>query len=599
MGWNIYKRASTLLELFSLLWQNEKKLRWQLIASFLLMLLSSSFLLLLPWFLKFIIEFLPRPNELSIVIYLLLSYGLLWTFIQILINVRQTIACRVFERSINKFCYNIFKNLLELPLSFHIHNATGNLISAIERAQLHMPNVYFCMLFIIIPVVFEVLFAALLLGAYYGASFSLFLLLLLLTYISFSWYCISCIVKVQRESSHHHRRVSAYIADILLNIEGIHYQLGYDSILQECRERLSQREEAVVRKTIRVDLVAIGQSIITGICFIFMTILVGIGVAKGNLEVSDFVLFNGYLLQFLIPLNIIGISVFRNVREGLTNLEDVLQLFKNNMLHDKGSSSSKIKKEASEIKFEKVTFCYPNNSNSALKDLTFTIPRGKTTAIVGTNGSGKSTLTKLIYKFYEPTAGNIFIQGKDIKKVDTKLLRGIIGIVPQETFLLNDTIYKNLILGDTIDINTEFFQNVAHLTNLSQWINTLPNGYDSVVGERGVQLSGGEKQRIGIARALLKRPKILIFDEATSALDIDTEEHIFSSLEEKYNNITKIFITHNLKILNKVNNIIYMRDGYVVSVGEHKDLLKNSVPYQSLWDTLIGSNSPIYESLAV
>ncbi len=599
MGLNIYNRATTLFELFSLLWQNGRGLRWQLITSFLLMLLSSLLLLLLPWFLKFIIEYLPRPNELSIVIYLLASYGVLWTFIQVLINVRQTIACRVFERSINKFCYKIFKNLLELPLSFYVQNATGNLMSAIERAQLHMPNVYFCMLFIIIPVIFEIFFAAFLLGFYYGLSFSFFLLLLLLTYISFSWYCIGWIVKVQRESNHYHRQVSTYITDILLNIEGIHYQLSCDSVLQECDKRLSQREEAVVRKTIRVDLVAIGQSIITGLCFTFMTLLAGIGVCRNNLEVSDFVLFNGYLLQFLIPLNMIGISVFRNVREGLTNLEDVLHLLKNSALHDKTPTHFKINEEASEIKFQQVTFCYPNNSSSALKDVTFTIPRGKTTAIVGTNGSGKSTLTKLIYNFYEPTSGNIFIQGKNIKNVDMQLLRKIIGIVPQEAFLLNDTIYKNLTLGDESSIDTELFQAIAQTTNLSQWIKTLPNGYNSIVGERGVQLSGGEKQRIGIARALLKRPKVLIFDEATSALDIDTEERIFSSLEKKYQNITKIFITHNLKILNKVDNVIYMKDGCVVSLGTHKDLLKNNVPYQRLWNTMIETHSPIHESQAI
>lgn len=585
--------------MFALLWQNERRLRWQLIVSFVLMLLSSSLLLLLPWFLKFIVEVLPKPNELSIVIYLLLSYGLLWTFVQVLINVRQTVACRVFERSINKFCYNMFRNLLNLPISFHVHNATGNLISAIERAQLHMPNVYFCMLFIIIPVVFEIFLSAFLLGVYYGILFSFSLLFLLLTYISFSWFCINSIVKVQRESNRRHRRVSSYITDILLNIEGIHYQLGYDSILQECQERLSHREEAVVRKTIHVDLVAIGQSIITGVCFILMTVFIGLEVVKNKLEVSDFILFNGYLLQFLIPLNMIGISVFKNVREGLTNLEDILQLAKDNSLHAYSSSQLKIKEEISEIKFEKVNFCYPSNSISALKDVTFTIPNGKTTAIVGTNGSGKSTITKLIYKFYTPDNGSITIQGNNIEEIDTQSLRKIISIVPQDTFLLNDTIYKNLTLGSIIDVNSELFQSVAHLTNLSQWIKTLPNGYNSIVGERGVQLSGGEKQRIGIARALLKRPKILIFDEATSALDLNTENTIFSLLEKNYKNITKIIITHNLKVLNKVDNIIYMKGGYVISTGEHKDLLKNSAPYQSLWDTLMESNSTIYESHAI
>lgn len=564
MKLKFHEGANTLLELFHLLWNNNEKLRFQLILSGFLILLTSTLFLILPWFLKFIVENLSIPNNQWLIFYLLSSYGILWTFIQVLIQVRQTVAYRVFERSINKVCFTIFKNLLSFPLSFHVYNATGSLMNAIERSQIHMPNVYFCMIFIIIPMIFEIFFAAILLGIYYGVTFSITLLAFLFLYITFCWCCINWIVAGQREGNYHHRRVSSYITDILLNIEGIHYQLSYEPVLKECTERLSQREDAIVRKTMRVDFVAMGQSLITGLCFTFVTIIVGFDVFQNKLGVSDFVLINGYLLQFLIPLNMMGISVFKNIKEGLTSLEEVVGFMRDSHLLEDKKLPFMIKEEACEIKFKKVNFSYPHKSNLALKNVSFTIPSGKATAIVGTNGSGKSTLTKLIYKFYEPTNGSIIIQGKDIKTVNNTALRSIIGVVPQETFLLNDTVYKNLSFGDYLNLNSEFFQNIASITNLDKWIKSLPQGYDTVVGERGVQLSGGEKQRIGIARALLKKPKILIFDEATASLDFDTEEKIFNHILKDYKGITRIIITHNMKILDKIDKIIRIENGNIM-----------------------------------
>ena len=276
---------------------------------------------------------------------------------------------------------------------------------------------------------------------------------------------------------------------------------------------------------------------------------------KGKLHVSDFVLFNGYLIQFLAPLNAIGLSVLRSIREGLTSMEDVMNIILiPEELHNKGEVI--LTEHPVSVEFRGVSFKYPENDRYAIQDISFILPPGKTIALVGANGSGKSTISKLLYKLYEPSTGAIYLNNQNIQDFNLSLLREHIGVIPQDTLLLNDTLYANLVLNNELDVDSDFFKNIVTKTKVSDLLSKLSDGYNTSIGERGVKLSGGEKQRIALARALLKRPKILIMDEATSALDSHTEKEILESLNVEFSNISKIIITHNINNLNFVDEII-------------------------------------------
>jgi ATP-binding cassette subfamily B protein len=388
------------------------------------------------------------------------------------------------------------------------------------------------------------------------------------------------VLVAQRDANYQHTQVSSYIVDVLMNIEGIHYQFGQNLALEQCTSKVVDKENAVVRQLVRMDIVGIGQNLIAGSGLIFMTTLIGFKVIEHKLIVGDFVLFNGYLLQFLAPLNMIG-YIIRNLRDDFIKMEDVVNLLNQNTELVISKPITKITEISKEIKFESVSFTYSNKTEFILQDINFSLPVGKTTAIIGANGSGKSTITKLIYRFYEVSSGRILIQDKNIKDINLASLREIIGIVPQEVFMFNASIYANLVFGD-LDISSDFFNEVIDIIGINEWIKNLPKGYNTEVGEKGLKISGGEKQKIGIARTLLRQPKLLILDEATSELDLITEQRIFDYLNKNHRAITQLIITHNLRRINHVNQIIFMQDGKIIDCGTHQELLINE-QYNKLW----------------
>jgi|GEM_PF-1996414 ATP-binding cassette subfamily B protein len=576
---DLQTRYNTLSILLVAVWGTDKQMQLRLVGGGLLVLISSLLSMVMPWLLKFVVDSFYNPSMAKLLFWVFISYGMLWATSQVIINLRQILVYRSFERGIHKFSLKIFQKLLDLPISYHIHNATGSIMNYIERAQAAIPDVLFGLLFVILPVVIEIIVVGGILWYHYGFVFGFSLLLIFILYLLFTWLIMDWVLIAKRDANYQHTQVSSYITDVLMNIEGVHYQFGQNLALEQCKSKVVDRENAVVRQLVRMDVVGIGQNLIAGGGLIFMTTLIGFKVIKHKLIVGDFILFNGYLLQFLAPLNMIG-YIIRNLRDDFTKMEDVINLLKQDTeLISK--SIIKITEISKEIKFESVSFTYPNKTEFILQDINFSLPVGKTTAIIGANGSGKSTITKLMYHFYEVSSGKILIQGKDIKDINLASLRKIIGIVPQEVFMFNASIYTNLVFGD-LDISSDFFNEVMDIVGINELVKNLPKGYNTEVGERGLKISGGERQKIGIARTLLRQPKLLILDEATSALDVATEQRIFDYLNKNHRAITQLIITHNLRRINHVNQIIFMQDGKIIDCGTHQELLINK-QYNKLW----------------
>lgn len=550
------RKSQILRKLVLSLWHDEKTFKIRLILGVSLIFVTAGITLALPWWLKHIVDTLgtnPISSSLQII---LLSYGCIWIFAQVLVAFRQIAVYRVFERGVYKLGVEVFEKLLNLPLSYHVNRSTGGLLNAIERAQAALPDVLFGLMFVVIPLIVEVAIAICFISYYYELKYVLVLFFLFLAYFLFTWASIGWIVDAQRKGNKEDKKVSSFIADILMNIEYIHYQDYHKPALNECRKNMSIRENAITQKLVRIDLIYLGQIAIAGAGFIILTMLVGKDVASGKLVVSDFVLFNGYLIQFLMPLNAIGTSVLRKIREGLTRMEDVMDIMLLPSPHIDVSSNESLPEAPASIEFKNVSFKYPDADGYALEDINLNIEPGKTIALVGANGSGKSTIVKLLYRLYEPANGEILLNQQNIKNYSLESLRSHIGIVPQETLLLNDTLYANLTMNSSIPIESEHFQQVMQEVRIADWVKDLPEGYNTAIGERGVKLSGGERQRIALARVLLRKPKVIIMDEATSAIDEKTEHEIFTQLKHKFSNISKLIITHNSKNLSFADTII-------------------------------------------
>ena len=558
---SLHKSASSInifFRLLTFLWVDNTNIRIRIVSSLILVFLSSAMLISLPWVMKWIIDLMSVRKDHSMLVLILAGYGLLWTISQICAQLRELISFRAFERGINKFSQKVFSSLLDLSINHHTQNSTGAVMNAIERAQFSIPNIFANFLFVFFPLAIEILISTAILAYNYNVIFSLILFAIPVLYTTYTYLTIGWLINAQRSENVQSSRVGAYVTDTLLNIEGIHYQCAQSLAMQECSERLQDREDAMTHQLERNTIVSIGQYLIAGTGFVVLTILSGKAVVHNQLILGDFILFNGYLLQFLVPLSALGM-MFRQFREGLTKMEDVIRFIDQVPTKKTSETNSSRPIQGYSISFKNVAFDYPNENRTALKDISFHIPIGESLAIIGNNGSGKTTITRLLYRFYESYHGEILLGKRNIRNINVSLLRTIIGVVPQDVFILNRSLYGNLVFGSH-DICKDDFDEVMKATNVDKIAKVLPESYDSILGERGLNLSGGQRQAIGIARVLLRKPKILIFDEATSALDIETEKKVFQYIN-KLIGITKLVITHNNR------NLIYMDKTMLIENG--------------------------------
>ncbi|MBY0273418.1 MAG: ATP-binding cassette domain-containing protein [Alphaproteobacteria bacterium] len=577
-----FKNLRIIKDLLPFLWTKEEKIRSLFIFAFGLIFISIGLDLSIPLVLKEVVSCLAIPDQsmtyqLSL---LLIAYGIIWTLSQVIQNVRQIIMVKPLESCIRLFCSKFFDHLHSLPMTFHMDRKTGALTNALERAQHGFPDVFWGLFLFVIPTIIELFLAAAILCYFYGAIYGVLLLFIATVFIIFTLYVTKWASHFQTMCNDQKSKTNANIVDSLLNFTSVKYFNNKEHEVLKCDIHLKKRENLLVKYTSTMELVQIGQNLIIGAGLILLTYTAGKQTLLNVYDVSDFVLINGYVLQFAAPLGQMGF-IARNMRRGLNEFSDIMKIYRTNRSPSLSSGDSYSPDKLESIEFKNVSFGY-NSSRLVLNDVSFTLDAGKTIGIVGETGSGKSTISSLLFKFYDVNSGKIFINNKDIQNLDSSSLYKFLGIVPQDVTLFNTSIYENILFGRP-SAQKEEVEEAIKLAHLEPFLKKLPDHYDTIVGERGLKLSGGEKQRIAIARVLLKRPALYVFDEATSSLDLKTEETIMNNIAPLLKNSTFLIIAHRLSTVVNADEILVLHNGVVRERGTHRSLLKEEGNYALLW----------------
>jgi ATP-binding cassette subfamily B protein len=543
----------------------------------------------LPFFLKYIVDSLDTqvattapdvPALVAVPLALILAYGLA-RFMNVIFNeLRDTLFGRVTERTVRRISLQAFEHLHGLDLDFHLNRRTGGLSRDIERGTSGISFLLRFMIFNILPTVFELLAVIVIFLAQYGLSFAGIILVSVLAYSVYSVVATEKRTRFVREMNIADSATNNRAIDSLLNYETVKYFTNEQYEASHYDRELANWEQA--KRNNRWSLFALngGQALIVSVSMTLMLWLAASGVAGGRMSLGDFVLVNTFMMQLFMPLNFLGF-VYREIKGALTNIEKLFDLL--------GEKPRIVESEFAEplipvlpaVDFSGVGFHY-NPEREILHDISFTIAPGEKVAVVGASGSGKSTLVKLLFRFYDCTRGAIKVGGVDIRNLQIQSLRKAIGIVPQDTVLFNDTIFNNVRYGRP-DASDDDVHEAILLAQLADFIDRLPQGADTIVGERGLKLSGGEKQRVAIARTILKRPLILVFDEATSALDSKTERGILEAMREIAKGHTSLVIAHRLSTVVDADRILVLDGGRIVESGSHLGLLARQGTYANMW----------------
>ncbi|PPR59666.1 MAG: ATM1-type heavy metal exporter [Alphaproteobacteria bacterium MarineAlpha4_Bin2] len=495
-------------------------------------------------------------------------------------QLREALFARVTYRAMRRAAMNVFHHLHSLSLRFHLERRTGGLSRVIERGVKGIEFVLSFTIFNILPTTLEILIVCGILWSFFDFWFALVTFVTIGLYIAYTLILTEWRIKFRRMMNERDTEANSRAIDSLLNYETVKYFCNEVHEERRFDASLQGYEDAAVFSTVSLSAVNVGQGVIISIGLVILMIMAGNGVVAGEMTLGDFVLVNTYLIQLYLPLNFLGF-VYRTIRQSLTDMEDMFGLLTVPMEISDRQEAEALSVKKGEIIFDHVDFFYEKR-RPILRDVSFVVPPGKTVAIVGPSGAGKSTISRLLFRFYDVTGGAIHVDGHDIRAVTQFSLRDAIGIVPQDTVLFNDTIYYNILYGRT-DATREEVEAAAKLSRIHDFVVELADGYESMVGERGLKLSGGEKQRIAIARTILKRPTILLLDEATSALDTYTEREIQDSLQEVSRDRTTLIIAHRLSTVVQADQIIVLDKGSIVERGTHADLLDIGGRYAQMW----------------
>jgi ABC-type transport system involved in Fe-S cluster assembly fused permease/ATPase subunit len=510
---------------------------------------------------------------------LVVGYGVTRVIAFTFIEIRDALFSKVSQHSIRQISLTMFQHLHNLSLQFHLNRQTGALAKYIDRGTKGIDFLLRYVLFNIVPTFFEVFLVSGILFYLYGPWYAVVTLLTIGLY-SFLTFKITEWRNIFRERMNKSDNdVSTKMIDSLLNFETVKYFNNEGFEANRLDQSLEEYELAANQSRHSLSLLNIAQTFIIMVGITIMLVMSVYGIKSGEIDIGGFVVINAYMLQLYQPLNWLG-SVYREIRQALTDMENMFSLLEvapttNDNLEDIPQSND------AEIRFENVSFDY-DVRRTIIKNISFTVPNGKKVAIVGPTGAGKSTISRLLFKFYDPKEGNIFINNTNINKISQNSLRKIIGVVPQDTVLFNDTIYYNIAYGNTGATKEEVIS-AAQNADIHDFITILPDGYETIVGERGLKLSGGEKQRVAIARTILKNPKIFFFDEATSALDTSTEKEIQKNLENVSKGKTTLIIAHRLSTAANADNIIVLDQGAIIEQGTHESLLLEKGKYFEMW----------------
>jgi ATP-binding cassette subfamily B protein len=511
---------------------------------------------------------------------LLLMYGVLRASNTVFAELRDIVFVRVSKRAIRRVALQVFRHLHSLSLRFHLDRQTGGVSRDIERGSRGISTLLTYMLFSIIPVVLEFGLVAAVLLSKFDWHFAAITFAAVVVYLGFTFGITEWRMEIRRRANELDSKANSRAIDSLLNYETVKYFNNEEFEARRYDENLRKFESAEVKNEASLGLLNIGQSAIIALAVTVLMILAAQGVVDKSLTLGDLVLVNGLLIQLYIPLNFLGM-VYREIKQSLIDMDRMFRLLgENREVADKPGALALMPGEAT-VRFEHVSFSY-DPRRQILFDVSFEIPAGKTVAVVGHSGSGKSTLSRLLFRFYDVTSGRITINGQDIREVTQTSLRASLGIVPQDTVLFNDTVFYNIAYGNPAASREQVIE-AARSAHIHDFIETLPDGYEAMVGERGLKLSGGEKQRVAIARAILKNPSIFVFDEATSALDSRSEKAIQVELERIAKDRTTLVIAHRLSTIVDADEILVMDHGRIVERGNHRALLELDGAYAQMW----------------
>ncbi len=576
---------ATLKSILPYIWpRNNIGFRMRVVLALMSLALAKVATVLVPFVYKAVVDGLDAGEGglflLAAPIFLVVAYGMARVLRSAFEQARDAIFTRVGQRAIRQLSLKTFQHVHNLSLRFHITRRTGGLGRVIERGTKGLDFLLRFLLFAIFPIILEIIMVCIIFFAAFGWSHALVTIGMVAFYVAFTYIVTERRMAYRRELNERDTEANTKAVDSMLNYETVKYFSNEEMEARRYDSAMAGYERAGVKISLSLAFLNFGQTVIMNIGLVAIMIMTALGVQNGSLTLGDFVMANAFLIQLFMPLNFLG-TVFREVRQSLVDMEKMFDLLDVDPEVMDKPGAPELATGPGEVRFDNVSFAY-EAERPILKDVSFAIPAGNTVAVVGPSGAGKSTLSRILFRFYEIQSGSVTMDGQNIADIRQDSLRRAIGIVPQDTVLFNDTIAYNVRYGRPTATEDEVREG-ARLAQIDKLIADLPDGYDTIVGERGLKLSGGEKQRVAIARTILKDPRILILDEATSALDTETEKGIQEALGAVSSGRTTLIIAHRLSTVIDADEILVLEAGRIAERGRHRELLDAGGRYAEMW----------------